>query len=253
MSRDISHLPLIPASQLLDRGNLETGEGPPGDFWNIRYLAGGITELVGLQGLLTLSSELIRVVQQEQQLAAWISAHEDSFYPPDFADNGIDLASLPVVFARSNRQAFRSAEVLLRSGAYRLVVIDMAAVSADSGRTGTAGAGPEDAVTKVSNAGPGEVTAGREGARVPAAYQGRVLRLARQFDSAVICLRPEARGAGPLGSLVSLRLEVSCHTKDHSRGEVGRHFELQAHARKDKRNGPGWTHGQFCRSLAGLY
>lgn len=248
MTGDISHLPIVPASQLLDRGTFEPGKGSFGDLWDIRYLAGGITELVGLQGLLTLSSELLHAVQQEQQLAAWISAHEDSFYPPDFADNGIDLASLPVVFARSNRRAFRSAEVLLRSGAFRLLVIDMASVPADFGRAGAAGAG-----TKGKTAEPLEVAAGREEAQVPAAYQGRVLRLARQYDSAVLCLRPESPGAGPLGSLVSLRLEVSCHRKGHSRGEVGGNFELQAHARKDKRNGPGWTHGQLCRSLAGLY
>jgi len=253
MTRDISHLPIVPASQLLDRGTFETEKGSSGDFWNIHYLAGGITELVGPQGLLTLSSELLRTVQQEQQLAAWISAHGDSFYPPDFADNGIDLASLPVVFARSNRRAFRSAEVLLRSGAFRLIIIDMAAVPADPERADSRGAGPEGVGAERETAGPLETAAGRREEQVPAAYQGRVLRLARQYDSAVLCLRPETRGAGPLGSLVSLRLEVSCHTNGRSRDEVGGYFELQAHAGKDKRNGPGWTHELFCRSLAGLY
>ncbi len=192
--------------------------------WSVRRISGGLTELFGSQGSLSLAAELVRHAHERRESVAWISAHPDIFYPPDAADNGIDLAALPVIFARSGQEAFRSAEILLRSGAFGLIVIDL---------------GDKN--------------------NVPPAYQGRVVRLAQHYPSAVLCLTaprisggsgtvrtiPSATGA-TLGSMVSLRLEPR-------RTEISaQHVSYDLHATKDKRHGPGWTHRAVYRSLAGL-
>ena len=177
--------------------------------WNLRYLSGTLAEVTGSQGGLSLATSLIREAQIRGEPAAWITAHPDTFYPPDLADNGVALPALPVVFAGNGREAVRSSEVLVRSGAFRLIIIDL-------GRNCT----------------------------VPAAYQGRLVRLSQYYNTAVVALT--AAASGGLGSMVSVRLEprrvrLSAQTV---------HYEAQA--TKDKRNGPGWIHEARYRSLAGL-
>lgn len=164
---ELSTLPVVPASRLYELTSAEM-DAP----WSLAHLSGRLTEILGRQGDLSLVAALIREAQEKGEPAAWIFTHRDTFYPPDLADNSIDLAALPVVFAGSGEYAFRSAELLLRSGAFGLIIIDR-----------------------------------KEEDNVSAAYQGRVVRLAQHYQAAVLCLTAEIDGAQPLGSLVSLRVE----------------------------------------------
>jgi hypothetical protein len=116
--------------------------------------------------------EVVRL-QREGELVAWIQTRGGTFYPPDAAESGVDLASLTVVHVPSSAlDAARAAELLLRSGAFGLVLVDLE---------------------------------GMVDARLPSRALARLHALCRQHDSTVAFLTPPAREA--LGSLVSLRLE----------------------------------------------
>ena len=96
-----------------------------------------------------------------------------SFYPPDVADNGVDLAALVVVRVGDATTAARAAERLLHSGAFGLVVLDLGS-----------------------------------SAELPMAYQGRLMTLAQAHDAAVVCLTDKTSETASLGSLISLRAEA---------------------------------------------
>jgi len=116
--------------------------------------------------------EVVRL-QREGELVAWIQTRGGTFYPPDAAEAGVDLASLTVVHVPSSAlDAARAAELLLRSGAFGLVLVDLE---------------------------------GMVDARLPSRALARLHALCRQHDSTVAFLTPPAQEA--LGSLVSLRLE----------------------------------------------
>ncbi len=116
--------------------------------------------------------EVVRL-QREGELVAWIQTRGGTFYPPDAAEAGVDLASLTVVHVPSSAlEAARAVELLLRSGAFGLVLVDLE---------------------------------GMVDARLPSRALARLHALCRQHDSTVAFLTPPAQEA--LGSLVSLRLE----------------------------------------------
>ncbi len=85
----------------------------------------------------------------------------------------MDLAALVVVRTGDARTAGRAADVLLRSGAFGLVVLDLG--------TNTA---------------------------LPTPLQGRLVQLALKHDAAVLCLTDKEPDTASLGSLVSLRGQV---------------------------------------------
>ena len=117
--------------------------------------AGNIVELSGrAPGKLSTVARLIARAQACGEPVAWVAQRESSsFYPPDFARVGVDLASLVVVRVparasqaaetRSEQRApsgqaarepakhvgahavVRATEILLRSGAFGLVVVDL--------------------------------------------------------------------------------------------------------------------------------
>ena len=47
-------------------------------------------------GRLTLAFGLVREAQEGGEPVGWVTSTESSFYPPDAAQNGIDLAALVV-------------------------------------------------------------------------------------------------------------------------------------------------------------
>jgi hypothetical protein len=117
-----------------------TGRAP---LWDLAA-AGTMVELSGTApGKLSTVARLVARAQAEGEPVAWVALREGpSFYPPDFARVGIDLAALVVVrvpvgaaldrAARSPAAAqpprhavLKAAEVLLRSGAFGLVVVDL--------------------------------------------------------------------------------------------------------------------------------
>jgi recombination protein RecA len=169
--------------------------------WSRAELAGRLCELsAGPDGaLLSVAIGLVAAAQQAGEPAAWITATRAIFFPPDAAACGVDLATLTVVQVRDATTAGRAADVLLRSGAYGLVVLDL----------GT-------------------------GAAMPAPLQGRLVQLALRHDAAVLCLTQKRPDEASLGSLVSLRGQCA-----RRRSRDGRRFLCGVTTLKDKRRGPG--------------
>jgi recombination protein RecA len=148
-------------------------------LWQL-FGPGQLIELSGrAPGKLSAVARLIARAQAEQEPVAWISLREAaSFYPPDFAHAGIDLSALAVVRlaeAAGAQGVVRAAELLLRSGAFGLVIVDL-----------TRG------VPK------GEL-----------AWQARLSGLLRRHDARAVVLTESEREQPSLGPLVSLRVEAS--------------------------------------------
>jgi len=143
--------------------------------WTRSELAGRLCELSsGADGaVLSAAISVVLDAQRHGDPVAWVTARAATFYPPDAAVCGVDLAALVVVRAMGVRAAGRAADVLLRSGAYGLVVLDL----------GTS-------------------------ASLPTPLQGRFVQLALKHDTAVVCLTEKEADTPSLGSLVSLRGQV---------------------------------------------
>lgn len=174
------------------------------DRWGLDALRGRLVELSarGATATLTTAIDLVLEAQHADEPAAWITFGNATFYPPDVADSGVDLAALVVVRATDTTAAARAAERLLRSGGFGLVVLDF----------GGGGA-----------------------VELPVAHQGRLITLAQAHDAAVVCITEKPNDAASLGSLVSLRAEAFrlC--------DRDRDFAVTIRALKDKRRGPGWS------------
>jgi hypothetical protein len=116
----------------------------------------------------------VRTVQSQGEPVAWIQQARGALYPPDLADCGVDLTALPVIHvprSAGEHGPLKAAEWLLRSGAFGLVVLDL-----------------------------------REShLRRDAAWQGRLLALAREHRSRVVLLGESAGRS--LGPLVGVRIE----------------------------------------------
>ena len=85
---------------------------------------------VGASARHTTAVALVRQAQLEGETTAWIQPAGGPLYPPDLAESGVDLASLIVVHVPEDRGQVglaRAGELLLRSGAYGLCVIDLSA------------------------------------------------------------------------------------------------------------------------------
>jgi len=186
--------------------------------WGLEAARGRLIELSarGASAVLTAAFELVGEAQAQSEPVAWLTSAAQSFYPPDVADSGIDLAALVVVRVADAMIAARTAERLLRSSAFGLVVIDLC---------GGSGA---DATAVL----PGQV-------------QGRLVTLAQTHDAAVVCLTEKTADTGSLGSLVSLRAEA-LRARDREQ------FTVTVRALKDKRRGPGWSHVATRRGPSGL-
>jgi recombination protein RecA len=183
------------------------------DRWGLAAIRGRLVELSarGATDTLTAAIELVVEAQTAGEPVAWIALASGTFYPPDVADSGVDLAALVVVRTPDAISCARAAERVLRSGAFGLVVIDYAATK------------PE----------------------LSTAHQGRLVTLAQSHDAAVVCLTEKSHDASSIGSLVSLRVEAL-----RSRGRNGE-FDVTLKALKDKRRGPGWTRARKLRGPAG--
>jgi recombination protein RecA len=182
--------------------------------WGLAPLRGRLVELSarGATATLTAAIEIVVEAQTQGEPVAWLAPWNGTFYPPDVADNGVDLAALVVVRVADAIAAARSAERLLRSGAFGLVVLDLSF-------------GPNSELA------------------MP--VQGRLVTLAQTHDAAVVCLTEKSADAASLGSLVSLRAEA---TRLHERDA----WSMSVRVLKDKRRGPGAERSVKRRSPAGL-
>jgi recombination protein RecA len=152
--------------------------------WSLATFAGRLGEISGTQACspLTFAFRLVLAAQRAGEPVAWIGGPDSVFFPPDVACAGVDLAALPVVRARDVPSALRAADLLLRSGGFGLVVLDL----------GTNG----------SLSFPG---------------QTRLLGLARKHRAAVVCLTEKDGRRPSLGSLVSLRIEAARTAREGDR------------------------------------
>jgi recombination protein RecA len=187
--------------------------------WGIEMLAGRLVELSGgrASAVLTAAFGLVLDAQRRDEPVAWITAHPATFYPPDAAQNGVDLAALVVVRLAQTVHVARAADHLARSSAFGLLVLDL-------------GADP----------------------RLPMAVQARLASLAQKHAIAIVCLTERssvaATAATPasLGSLVSLRADA-----ERVRRGPGS-FACRLRITKDKQHGPGWEHVESCNGPAGV-
>jgi recombination protein RecA len=147
---------------------------------------------------MTAAVACLRHAQARGETSAWVQPRGGSLYPPDLADSGIDLEALTVIHVPETAGPLgpaRAVELLLRSGGFGLVVLDLS-----ESRMGGASGGN--------------------------AWQGRLLGLAREHSAQVILLSD--RRVASLGPLVSLSIAPV-------RRRVGRGlFELEPDVRKDK-------------------
>lgn len=172
-------------------------------------LKGRLAHFRGI-GTTTLASILVSRMHADQLPVAWISATTDTVYPPDLADNGVDLDSLIFVMEQDSHRAARAAEHLLRSSSFSLLILDL-----------------------------------EEGADIPDALQGRLLRLARKTDAAVVFLTHAKSSLR--GSMISLRGDVARVPL------IGGGYRLRIHITRDKHGGPGVRSGEVCYAPPGMH
>jgi recombination protein RecA len=183
--------------------------------WTLASVAGRLVEIsTSPAGTpLTLAFRLVLDAQRRGEPVAWIGRKDAPFYPPDVAEAGADLSALPVVWAKDVIAAAKAADLLVRSGAFGLVLVDL---------------GIEPVF--------------------PAHASSRLAGLAKQHGTAVVCLTDKDARRPSLGPLVSLRV----HASGRAVSEPGR-FRCEALAIKDKRGKPGWTIAEVCRGPDGLH
>jgi recombination protein RecA len=168
---EVLKLHLVRAADLEPQSSNQAGSAP----WSLDGLAGRVVELSGAAEApcLSLACSLLRQAQEAGGFAVWVSAREDSFYPPDLAAGGVDLRSLPVVHLPDSPSAGRAADWLLRTGAFCLLVLDL----------------------------------GRD-LELSVGLQGRLAQLARRQNDTVLILTEKGRGTPSLSSLVAVRAEA---------------------------------------------
>lgn len=167
-----------PLTNVLSRPGIRKGPAgtPTPRVWTLETLAGRMVELSSdaSSATLTVAASLVLQCQQHGEPAAWILGGTSSFYPPDAAACGVDLAALVVVRAESTIKAARAADHLLRSGGFALVILDIV----------------EDSNLRMN-------------------VQSRLSALAHTHQSAVVCLTRKKSDAPSIGSLISLRADTS--------------------------------------------
>ena len=160
--------------QLVRAADLVSGPETPSvndqaGVWGPAELTGRLCELCAAprQVHLTLACAIVHEFQCAAETTVWVTTRPDTFFPPDLARAGVDLAALPVVQVPDLRAAVTVSERLTRSGAFGLVLIELGA-------------------SRI----------------IPSAALGRLMVLARQHESSLLFLTtPNTE----LGSLVSMR------------------------------------------------
>lgn len=152
-----------------------TRSEPVAARWHLPELAGRLIELCGscASASLSLAFRTVLDAQCRGEFVAWIHTREASFFPPDVADGGVDLDALAVVRVPQLLDLPLAADVLARSGAFGLIVLELGAHS-----------------------------------RIPMWMLTRLSGLARKHGTAILFLTEKQRDATSLGSLISLRADA---------------------------------------------
>lgn len=143
-------------------------ESTPLSDWGL--LKGRLTELSG-DSALSMAVHFVKEAQTHGEPVAFVTDLEHVFFPPDLVQNGVDINALVVALLPDANAKARAADQLARSGAFGLIVIDLA-----------------------------------HQPRVPPALMSRLLGLAQKHDTAILFLSAPQTS---LGALVSLRAEAS--------------------------------------------
>ena len=95
--------------------------------WNLEEMRGRLVEISEPHPVAALSFcfLLVREVQATGGHAAWVGSMDSTFYPPDAEKGGVDLHNLPILRMTDIQSLGRAAEILLRSGAFQLILLDL--------------------------------------------------------------------------------------------------------------------------------
>lgn len=175
---------------------------------------------------------LLRRAQREGETVAWIQPAGGLLYPPDLHDGGIDLDALVVAHVPASEGAAglgKAAEVLLRSGAFGMIVVELGADASEArpARGERAEASAQLGATRT-------------------AWQGRLLGLARQHEARVLLLTDKPSHADSLGPLVGLRIEPR-----RTRRADGT-FHVEHHVLKNKSGAPVSPRAELFLGTPGL-
>lgn len=190
----------------------------PPPAWCCAELAGRLCELSHTRSgaALALAFSLVLDAQLSGEPAAWIETASSTFYPPDAADCGVDLAALAVVRVPDANAAATAAESLLRSGSFGLVVLDL-----------------------------GVLDHGGAGRLAPAAL-ARLAGLAHKQSAVLLCVCEKPEHVAALGPLVSLRAHARRRRVDPDR------HACELSVVRDKRRHAPWSHVEIRRGAPGL-
>ena len=193
--------------------------------WGLTAMRGRLVEISGrgATAVLTTAAGIVVDAQTAGEPVVWVTLAHSTFFPPDLAASGVDLAALVVVRVGNRAMAMRAAERVLRSGAIGLVVIDLGAAMNQL-----------DQMDQLS--GPAAT-----------ATHARLITLAQQHDAAVVCLTEKSSESTSLGSLVSLRAQAM-----RKPATTGSEYLATIRVLKDKRRGPGFEAAETVSLPAGM-
>lgn len=200
-----------------------------GSGWGLEPLEGRLVEISGRRAAatLTVAFGLVGEAQEKDEPVAWVTLAKSTFFPPDVAESGIDLARLAVVRVSDPRAAAKATVELTRSGGFGLVVLDL---------------GPEALLEKAERTRTG--VRRRKMKRLATPVVTKLVGLAQKTATAVVLLTDKTSASSSVSSLVSLRAEA--------RRNPDAPCEITIEVLKDKRRGPGRLHREVCRAPAGL-
>ena len=217
MSAALLRLPHVSRATVGGRAQApDPGTRPSADAIAPLYEAVGPGRLLSVDGRVgsartSTAVKLVHDAQRAGETTAWIQPRGGALYPPDLEACGIDLGALLVVHvpapaganpAREHPHALcKAAELLLRSGAFGLLVIDFCNGTPPSSRE---------------------------------AWQGRLLGLARQHQSHVVLLTEKPSSADSLGTLVGARVEPRRYREPDGRTRGAGSFTVEHAILKNK-------------------
>lgn len=200
--------------------------------WGLEQMSGRLVEISGHHAAanLTVAFGLVLEAQKAGEPVAWVTLKQSTFFPPDVADSGIDLAHLAVIRVEDPLAASRAVVELTRSGGFGLVVLDL---------------GPEAIQEKTQRAQKSRSRIKFKKLATP--FITKLVGLAQRHATAVVVLTERSPQSSSLSSLISLRAETR---RDKDILDNG--CEIEVAVVKDKRRGPGRCHREVCRVPAGL-
>ena len=144
--------------------------------WCLKELEGRLVEISDPHPVSALSFAflLVHEIQARGECVAWVGPEDTMFYPPDVQASGINLKNLPVLRMLDRNSMGRATEMLMRSGAFRLVVLYL----------GT-------------------------DCQFSSASLSRLNALVRRHKGCVLFITEKAKTEPSIGSLISLRIRTS--------------------------------------------